>query len=133
MALVENVVISIRKHSLLSQSLLAALILGASRVFISLTISSIPLVAGALLSLISPFRSAFSLTAGQLVNVELWRLLTHSLVESNPVALLWSLFCIHQIALLIEPVWGSLELAKYLALVQVAISSLFPFPPLCRC
>lgn len=85
---------------------------------------------------LSIFRTSFdllSLTGAQLVSFELWRLITHCVVERNPVLLLWSVWCLHHGAYLVEPAWGSPEFIRYLAVVQlvssflVAVVSLFSY------
>jgi len=74
---------------------------------------------GALLSLIEPLREALSLTAGQLFTFELWRLLSHVIIERNVFILIWNVYSLHQASTLIEPVWGWMEMGRYLAIVQV--------------
>ncbi|KHN81667.1 Transmembrane protein [Toxocara canis] len=79
---------------------------------------------GAFLSLFQATFGVLSMTGGQMVSFELWRLITSFIVERNPILLLWSLWCLRMASLIIEPVWGDIELLRYFAIVQVLSSLL---------
>uniref|UniRef100_A0A914UYD6 Transmembrane protein 115 n=1 Tax=Plectus sambesii TaxID=2011161 RepID=A0A914UYD6_9BILA len=59
-------------------------------------------------------------------NFHVWTVVTYGLVERNIVCLVWSVCSVHLASTLLEPVWGPIELLRFLAIVQVATALIIP-------
>ncbi|EFO21919.2 hypothetical protein LOAG_06566 [Loa loa] len=100
----------------------AALYLKKSRPFFRIGLCIVLL--GGILSLSKVIFEFFSLTGYDLARFELWRLLTHFIIETNIFAFILLVWNLHQVASLIEPSWGIFETIKYLSIVQIGSSLL---------
>uniref|UniRef100_A0A7E4URX8 DUF1751 domain-containing protein n=1 Tax=Panagrellus redivivus TaxID=6233 RepID=A0A7E4URX8_PANRE len=77
------------------------------------------IVAGFLLTFISPLYDFFSLNPYHVFNFNLWKLITCSFFEPNLLVLIFEIVVAYQFYHLIEPVWGYAEAFKYAAIVQL--------------
>ncbi|KAK0400000.1 hypothetical protein QR680_003308 [Steinernema hermaphroditum] len=86
---------------------------------VSFKATSVLFLIGFVISTIPVLHQAFSLTASDFFNFQLWRLLTSHFVETNFLVLGWSLFSLYQASALLEPIWGHIELLKLFGIVQL--------------
>lgn len=79
---------------------------------------------GFLLSIFRPLFDFLTLTGAQIVRFEVWRLVTHCLFERNPFLFAFAVYALYRASSLFEPLWGTVELAKFFAVTQVLSSFL---------
>ncbi|VDN56271.1 unnamed protein product [Dracunculus medinensis] len=77
------------------------------------------MIRGAFLSIFDSTFAVFTLRGSQLVNAEIWRILTHSFLERNIFLIMLSIWCLYRAFLMFETDWGTLELIKFLLIVQL--------------
>lgn len=72
------------------------------------------------MSLIDPLYQLGTCRPSSYFHLHLWRPFTAVLAERNPLVLAWTIFGVHQMVHIIEPLWGFAEVGKFCAIVQVS-------------
>lgn len=73
------------------------------------------------MALVDFFKELLILKISDVFTFQIWKLFTNVFIEPNIIVFLWAVFCLYQLVAIINPVWGLIEILKYLAIIQVKL------------